>query len=277
MVVGHADMRVAARLIARPWPVHGRILFVNGAISTMAALRWAESGLSRFEIVAFDYPMVGLSRALNPDLHSLDRVRETEILLRLIDRFQPDFLLSQSWGGAAALWALSERPPSIRRAIVSSFSFEVSAPLQRLCERLIEHAAAGRRREGAALAVREVGAGLPPRLQQAYVDYFYTLDDQQLDYVLRQMRDVTSLSGECHRARLGRIDVPVLFGNGALDRITPPESARPFAECVAGGAFRTVSGAAHLLVIESKAISAQVCAEIEDFFAADAAALSRIA
>lgn len=276
LVVRHAGMNVVVHLLQRSGPVRGRILFVNGAFATQTALRWAEHGLGDFDLVTFDFPMVGLSQAANPGLAGLSRADEVGIVATLVERFAPDYLISLSWGGAAALTAVAKAPGSVRRAIVSSFSFGLTDSLRRLCVDISALVEADRLAPAARAVVSELGERLPARMRQACEDYFVSLDRRQLAYVVRHMREAAALGAEDHVDLLRAIQIPVLFGNGAADRFTPPEAARPFAAHIARASFQTFPDAGHFLALESAATRARVCEGINAFLTEPAPALSRV-
>lgn len=267
-IIGCAGLRVAVRRVRREGPVRGTILFVNGAITTLMALRWAERGLTDFDLVLFDFPLVGASEALNPGLGRLCRDQEIAVVAGLIDRYAPDYLISLSWGGMSALSALTGRPASVRRAIVSSFAFRITEPLRRLCAALVALGEVGRLCEAARLAVDELGQQLPERMKGAYQRYFETLNPAQVAYLADHMRDLPDLDATALFARLRAIEIPVLFANGAGDRFTPPSAAREFAHHVPDARFTQFAGAGHFLALESKETCERVCETVRGFFPA---------
>ena len=263
--------QVVATLYRRSGPVKGRILFVNGAITTATALKWAVRGLTDFELVVFDFPNVGQSRPLNPGCEPVSMEMEGQIVAGLIEAYRPDYLISMSWGGASALKALSTRPPSVRRAIISSYSFGMTRDLQTYGEVIAAAAARGDREFGAAYAIDQLGEHLGHRLRRHYRDYFYNLDPAQERYILEHIRYVSSLQVEDHLADLRRIDIPALFANGARDRFTPPGSALPFAEVIRDARFVIIPDAGHFLGNESRPALEAVCEQIRAFWAPELA------
>ena len=123
---------IAVRLVRRLAGPRERILFVNGAIATTNALRWVEKGLADFEIVSFDFPHLGRSAAFNAGRPPSDPETDAAIVLALIEQLRPDYLISISWGGTAALMALAERPASVRRAVLGAYSLGVTASMHDL-------------------------------------------------------------------------------------------------------------------------------------------------
>ncbi len=64
---------------------------------------------------------------------------EGQILLELIDHFAAEHVLSFSWGGAATLVALAHRPRRVERAVISSFSPVINAPMRDYLERGVDY------------------------------------------------------------------------------------------------------------------------------------------
>ena len=269
--------QVAATLYRRSGPVNGRILFVNGAITTATALKWAVRSLTDFELVVFDFPNVGQSRPLNAECEPVSMEVEGEIVGRLIEIYRPDYLISMSWGGASALKALSARPSSVRRAIISSYSYGMTPELQTYGEVIAAAAVRGDRKFGAAYAIDQLGEHLGDRLRRHYRDYFFNLDPAQERYILEHIRYVSNLQVENHLADLRRIDIPVLFANGARDRFTPPGSALPFASVIRNARFVTIPDAGHFLGNESRTALEAVCAHIRAFWSPELTARQVVA
>lgn len=263
--------RIAARLVRRAGPVKGRILFVNGAITTASALKWAVRGLEDFELVLFDFPSVGRSRELNPGPCGMVLEAEGAIVAALADRYRPDMLISLSWGGASALAALALRPVSIRRAIISSYSFGMGPRMRAYCDEVIRLIDAGEDRAAASYAVDQLGERLQPRFREHFKTYFLELDREQIAYVKAHIRYVAGLVPNDYLAALHRIDVPVLFANGAGDRFTPPESVLGMRGHVRDASFLTIPRLGHFLANEDREARLAVCEAIRDWWSPEGA------
>lgn len=263
--------KVAVRLVLRPGPVKGRILFVNGAITTASALKWAVRSLEDFELVIFDFPSVGRSRELNPGPCGLCLEAEGAIVDALARRYRPDMLISLSWGGASALAALALRPPSIRRAIISSYSFGMGPQMRAYCAEVIARIEAGDFSAAAAYAVDQLGERLQGRFREHFKTYFLELDPEQVAYVVAHIRYVANLEPRDYLAAISRINIPVLFANGAGDRFTPPESVLGMRGHVRDASFLTIPRLGHFMATEDREARLVVCQAIRDWWALEAA------
>lgn len=263
----HAGFDIAVRHVRRNGPTLGRILFVNGAATTLTALRWAEKGLSEFDLVTFDFPAMGRSWDVARRV-SHGREGEASIVRSLVERHGPDHLASLSWGGVAALSVLAERPPSVKRAAVASFAARLSEPLRDLCATLTALIEAGRTEAAAALTVDALGERLPERMKSAFRRFCLELTPDQATHLRNHMLDVMASAASGAVSLLGAIDVPIAFVNGAADRFTPPESARGFEGLVRTATFHIVPGAGHFLALESPERADFVCRVGRDFFSA---------
>ena len=266
-----AHGRVSVRLLERASPTRGRILFVNGAFATMSGNRWAERELVNHDILSFDYPAMGASRSHNDAVRPLSKEDEAEILVELVERYRPAFLFSVSWGGMAALLALSGQPAPIRRAVVGSFSARVTERLAALSARGIAAAERGDMAEAADVLLAGLGTTFPAKVQRAYRDYFAAFDAEQIAYGIAQMRTIVTLDptrgeeGASFRAALGRIEVPVLFVNGALDEHTPPHSILPMEAMVRRCGFAEIPDAGHFIPLDGPAPRRALCRAIDDW------------
>ncbi len=75
------------------------IIMVNGALATTASftncVKYLSDGLN---VILFDLPFAGQSKLHNPVGGIITKEDEVNILLALIERYQPTSLLSVSWG-----------------------------------------------------------------------------------------------------------------------------------------------------------------------------------
>ena len=243
------------------------ILFVNGALTTTSSLRWATQLLTDYNIIAFDFPIFGQSEMHNRLAHHLTKEDEVSILLALCERYQPDFIVSLSWGGTSTLLALTERPQSVRKAIISSYSFGMSLTMRALAEELVQLIDLDKQDAASRLTVDELGEKLPFRIRQLYLRYFMRLSALQLKGVANQIRYMLELEPSQDVAKLEGIEIPLLFGNGSDDRFTSPESVRPIARFVLNSSFATIANAGHFLAIESPRACTDVCDGIRSFLA----------
>lgn len=248
-----------------------RILCVNGAVGTLESNRWAEAAFKDFEIISFDLPAFGRSRAHNEHLRRASLDSEVELLLALIDRFEPHHLFSSSWGGLSAIVALAQRPGRLRSAGIASFSIEITPELVEITDTVRTLLAAGRRIDAVEFFLARIGRRLHPRLQASYRADLERLDDQQWDYVLSHVGYIMDLheNGDLLRALkadlIGRIDVPVLFVNGEEDELTPPSAVAGLDHHIPNARLEAIPGAGHFLVHESFDVRRRVVALFHDF------------
>ena len=264
-VVAAGSLRLAVERVARPGPVRGAMLCVNGAVATMAALRWAVEGLTDFDLLLFDFPPFGASAGLNRHTPFLDKDAQADLILALIDAFRPDYLLAQSWGGTAALLALATRPPCVKGAIVSAYSAGLSPAMRRLAEALGRSLAAGDRAAAARLTVETLGERLPPLLQRLQERYFLRFSDDEARHVAWLIAHAASLSFDELAPSMAAIGVPVLIANGAEDRFTSPAAAAPLLDWLPQARQAVVPDAGHFLAMEGPGPSAACIAGIRAF------------
>jgi len=259
--------RIFVERILGPNPERPTILFVNGALTTTSALRWAIQDLTEYNIVAFDFPHFGQSNLHNPGVRIITKEEEASIVLKLCDLYRPDYIVSLSWGGTSTLLSLVVRPPSVKKAIVSSYSVGLTAPMRAMAEDLVVLIDANERDRAARLTISALGEHLPERLTRIYYAYFMDLNPDQLRIISGQIRYMLNLATEGGLDQLAAIDIPVLFGNGSADRFTSPTSILPMQNYVAGCRFAVFEGAGHFLAIEGKKTRSEVVAQIRRFFA----------
>ena len=265
-IVELAGRRVFVERLRRSAPVRGAILFVNGAVATTAALRWAVEALADYDLLMFDFPHLGVSCAHNPELAGLTRDAETAILTELVARYRPEFLAAQSWGGTSALAVLARAPGSIQKAIVASYSAGLTATMRALTEALIEAIDRYDPAAAARLVVEGLGERLPAVARRLNERYFLQFDRDKAALVGRQLRDIACASFAGEAASWAPIEVPVLFINGGADSFTPPKAAAPLAALCREPSFAVVPEAGHFLAMESPDACDRVAGQICDFF-----------
>ncbi|KPB49971.1 3-hydroxyacyl-CoA-acyl carrier protein transferase [Pseudomonas coronafaciens pv. oryzae] len=230
------------------------ILLVNGALSTTGSFGQTVKYLQpHYNLVLFDLPFSGQSRAHNPDEMIVSKEDEVHILLQLIDLYQVNYLLSVSWGGVSALLALAECPPSVEKAIISSFSPVLNAPMLDYIDKAQVYLAAREKRKIGSLLNDTVGKHLPRLFKLYNYKHLISLAEHeygQIDFHISQIR---KLSASNYVERFSSIDIPVLFINGEKDEYTTVEDARMFSNYIAKSSFNVVPDTGHFLDLESKA------------------------
>ncbi|MGG5284239.1 alpha/beta fold hydrolase [Pseudomonas viridiflava] len=230
------------------------IMLVNGALSTTGSFGQTVKYLQpHYNIVLFDLPFSGQSRAHNADDMIVTKEDEVGILLQLIDRFQVNYLLSVSWGGVSALLALSECPASVEKAIISSFSPVLNEPMLDYIDKAQVYLAAREKRKIGSLLNDTVGKYLPRLFKLYNYKHLISLAEHeygQIDFHISQIRQ---LSASNYVERFSSIKIPVLFVNGEKDEYTTVDDARTFADYIPRSTFDIVPDTGHFLDLESKA------------------------
>lgn len=242
------------------------VLLVNGALSTTTSFRQTTRYLSEhFNVVLYDLPYAGQSRKHNGQLGLLTKDDEVNILCTLLDRYQAKHLMSMSWGGVAALLALSRRPASVRSAAIGSFSPTMNSAMLTYVLGAKAHLEAKNYVAGSELLNNTVGKYLP-RLLKLYNRHFLsTLEVSEYAQAFFHIEQIVGLDVQRYVDRLRQIDVPVAFVNGELDEYTSPADVRSLRQCVARSSFVSIPGAGHFLELENKVAAARVRDEVFAF------------
>ncbi|MDR2155584.1 MAG: alpha/beta hydrolase [Burkholderiaceae bacterium] len=216
--------RVHCEFFPCPSP-RGTVLMVNGAFATITSLHHTIKYLiEQFNVVAFDLPFAGESRVLNPKAAVLEKDKEVAILLDLINIYEPDFAISMSWGGVALLLSLSQRPSSIKRAVLGSFAPEVNPLMRNYLEQSLRFLAADNHEGAAALFNQTLGRYLPRLFQRFNERYLLQFGTHAIDQILFHIRHVLSMDLSKYQNVVTEIDLPLMFVNGERDQFTPADS-----------------------------------------------------
>ncbi|AHF67119.1 alpha/beta fold hydrolase [Pseudomonas cichorii] len=230
------------------------VLLINGALSTTGSFGQTVKYLQpHYNLVLFDLPFAGQSRAHNRDDLIVTKEDEVKILLQIIERFQVNYLLSVSWGGVSALLALAESPPTVEKALISSFSPVLNEPMLDYIDKAQIYLAAREKRKIGSLLNDTVGKYLPRLFKLYNYKHLISLAEheyKQIDFHISQIR---KLSASNYVERFSSIKIPVLFINGEKDEYTTVEDARSFADYIAHSSFKAVPDTGHFLDLESKA------------------------
>jgi rhamnosyltransferase subunit A len=175
---------------------------------------------------------------------------EVNILLALIERYQPTSLLSVSWGGYAAMMALAQSPTSIKRAVLASFSTQLNDGMLRYINGARHYIKIGDVKTAANLLNEEVGKYLPRLLKYINYRHLSRLDDQELQQVCFHIEQILSMNDTDYEQLLGNIEIPTLFVNGKLDEYTTPEDILIADDYMPKCEFEVVPNAGHFLDLE---------------------------
>ncbi|MBU2750504.1 alpha/beta hydrolase [Acidithiobacillus thiooxidans] len=245
--------------------VRKTIMMVNGAMSTTASFSWAISALDDFNLILFDSPCIGRSRQYNIETDCPTRQTESDILLDLCERYQPEYLCSMSWGGASTLLALANRPAAVKKAIVGAFSFGVSNDMESLIHRMAHRLNAGEMHEFSDLVNETLGEFLPDRLKIANKKYLSALTDSEVTYLHEHFQRTLSIDKDEAIRAISNIDTETLFINGRKDRYTSSPSVDE--ACVhIEKSDKIEIDCGHFMAMEDKHIARQLKGVVEDYF-----------
>ena len=252
------------------------IILVNGSLSTTASFAQTVRYLHpHFNLVLFDLPYAGQSRAHNRHERFLSREEETDILLELVERFTCDLVLSFSWGGIATLQALARRPRRIKRAVINSFSPVVnSAMLGYLRAGLAVMRDCDRESIGMVLN-GTIGKHLPSLFKRYNHRHVTGLERYEYEQMSFHVETVLNNGGRSCASFAGQIEIPLLFVNGEWDEYTTAQDARLFTQYVRHCEFRTIAQAGHFLDMEHKGAWLQTRDALLAFLLAPAPAQQR--
>ncbi|MGY4534429.1 rhamnosyltransferase subunit A [Pseudomonas sp. TE3786] len=229
------------------------VILVNGSLATTASFAHTLKYLTpKFNVVCYDQPYAGQSKAHNVHVHPLSKEDEAEILLELIEHFDADYLSSFSWGGVASLLALAQRPKRIEKAVINSFSPLLNEPMLDYLEKGLYYLQTMDRDKMGHLVNNTIGKHLPSLFKRYNHRHISTLHDHEYRQMHAHIHKVLHLDTHCHMACLHSIDTPLLFINGEHDEYTTATDARIFGNHLNDCQFTTVSNAGHFLDMEHK-------------------------
>ncbi|WP_339529133.1 alpha/beta hydrolase [Pseudomonas mucidolens] len=230
------------------------IILVNGSMATTASFAQTVKSLHpQFNVVLYDQPYAGRSKAHNRHEHMLTKEVEGQILLELIDHFAAEHVLSFSWGGVATLVALSHRPRRVEKAVISSFSPVINAPMRDYLERGVDFLGNLDRHNVGHLVNSTLGKYLPPLFKRFNYRHVSNLAAHEYGQMHFHINQVLNSDRQCYLKAARQIDIPVLFLNGEWDEYTSPQDARLFEQHVAKSSFGTIQATGHFLDMEHKA------------------------
>ncbi|MFM0069040.1 alpha/beta fold hydrolase [Paraburkholderia aspalathi] len=227
------------------------VIVVNGSLQGTEFMRPTVRILAeRYDVVCYDPPYAARSRCGGARVPLLGWHDEAQILQSLIGRFEPDFLYSSSWGGFAALLALSHGAGSIRRAVIGSFSPFVNDALLDLLVRVREATLAQQDRQAVRLVNSTLGAYLPPAVKRVNRRYLLNLSRHERLQIASHIGQILVHTPGEFVSRLEQIRCRVSFINGELDDYTTTEDGRTMARFVAHAQWTAVPEAGHFLDLE---------------------------
>ncbi|MED5610882.1 MULTISPECIES: alpha/beta fold hydrolase [Pseudomonas] len=229
------------------------IILVNGSLSTTASFAQTVKYLQpHFNVVCYDQPYAGGSKAHNDCREFISKEYEAQLLLGLIEHYRADVVMSFSWGGVATLLALAQRPSRIRKAVISSFSPLLNASMLDYLHRGLDYLGACDRPNVANLVNDTIGRYLPQLFKRYNFRHVAGLDDHEYRQMHFHVCQVLKLSAESYMEKFAAIDIPLLFVNGELDIYTTPAEAKLFQQLIRDCEFRTIRNAGHFIDVEHK-------------------------
>ncbi|MFM0632517.1 alpha/beta fold hydrolase [Paraburkholderia xenovorans] len=246
------------------------VILVNGALATTASFGQTIKYLGeRYNVICFDLPYAGQSKQHNRAGFLLTKEDEVEILLRLIQHFEPKYLYSVSWGGLASLIALARQPASVERAVIGSFSPFLNDAMLAYVTRARDLLGTGENLQAAQLLNDTVGKHLPRILKLLNFRYLTSLPKEEQSQVAFHVNQILALRPETYLDKLASIRCRVKFINGELDEYTTSEDIRTLARYVMHAHFATVPNTGHFLELEGRTQAASMREAILDFFGVD--------
>ncbi|MGF6971454.1 rhamnosyltransferase subunit A [Paraburkholderia sp. WC7.3g] len=243
------------------------VILVNGALATTASFGQTIKYLGeRYNVICFDLPYAGQSKQHNRAGSLLTKEDEVEILLRLIQHFEPRFLYSVSWGGLASLLALARQPASIERAVIGSFSPFLNDAMVAYVTQARHLLDTGENLQAAQLLNDTVGKHLPRILKLLNYRYLTSLPKEEQSQVAFHVEQILTLRPETYLDQLANIRCRVKFINGELDEYTTAHDIRTMARYVRHAHFATAPNTGHFLELEGRAQASTMREEILGFF-----------
>ncbi|SFH84568.1 rhamnosyltransferase subunit A [Paraburkholderia megapolitana] len=243
------------------------VILINGALATTASFGQTIKYMSaHHNVLCFDLPYAGQSRQHNKRSFLLSKDDEVDILLELIHRYKPGYLCSVSWGGLAALLALSRGASSIRRAAICSFSPYLNDAMVRYITTARDLLSRGENKAAAHLLNDTVGRNLPRIVKLLNYRYLTSLPKEEQDQVAFHVDQILALQPDVYLPQMSNIRCQVKFINGMLDEHTTARDIRQISTYVKGAQFAAIPDAGHFLDLEGRSQAAAVRDEILGFY-----------
>jgi len=248
----HRTFKVHTEFYANP-SARKTIILINGSLATTAAFAQTIKYLQpQFNVVLYDQPYAGQSKAHNSHSRPISKEDEAAILLELIEQFKVNYLLSFSWGGVAAMLALAQRPARIEKAVITSFSPLLNAPMLDYLEKGMTYLQAIDGENVGQLVNSTIGKYLPSLFKRYNQRHISSLDSHEYLQMHAHINQVVHMDNHCQMDCLTAIDIPLLFINGEHDEYTSPDDVRLFAEYLSDCQFAIIDNAGHFLDMEHK-------------------------
>ncbi|SNR79950.1 alpha/beta fold hydrolase [Pseudomonas segetis] len=253
----HRTFKVHTEFYANPM-ARKTIILVNGSLATTSSFAQTVKYLQpQFNVVLYDQPYAGQSKAHNSNHQPISKEDEANILLELIEHFEASYLMSFSWGGVAAMLALAKCPERIEKAVISSFSPLLNEPMLDYLEKGLIYLKAVDRDGVGHLVNDTIGKHLPSLFKRYNYRHISQLDEHEYLQMHAHINQVVRMEAHCQMEYLARINVPLLFVNGEKDEYTTGQDVRVFADYLDDCQFATIEDAGHFLDMEHKSACQQ--------------------
>lgn len=229
------------------------IILVNGSLATTASFAQTVKYLQQqYNVVLYDQPYAGRSKAHNSHHQPITKEDEAQILLGLIEHFRVNYLMSFSWGGVAALLALAHQPERIEKAVICSFSPLLNEAMLDYLGKGIHYLQSCDRENVGRLVNDTIGKHLPSLFKRYNHRHISSLDEHEYRQMHAHIHKVMGLDSHCQLDCLAGVETPMLFVNGDRDEYTAADDARLFSRYVNDCQFVTIENAGHFLDMEHK-------------------------
>lgn len=243
------------------------VIMVNGALSTTASFTGTVRSLEgQMNIILFDLPFIGNSAQYNEAGQIISKENEVDILIDLINYYRPEHLLSVSWGGLAALMALSRQPKSIKDAAIASFSTRINEPMRKYVVKAKEYLEDRDFKKAATLLNDEVGKYLPRLMKRINYQHVSSLSQDTFQQVHFHINQIMRLDQQDYMSLFHKINVPTMFVNGELDEYTTLTDISAMDGHIRDCRFAMVPQAGHFLDLENKQAATHVKELLLDFY-----------
>ncbi|MEH2919562.1 alpha/beta fold hydrolase [Samsonia erythrinae] len=231
-------------------------ILINGALATSSSFyNWVRHLEGRVNTILFDLPFAGKSKLMNDSLDIITKEQEVELINSLIQRYKPEIIMSASWGGLAALMAMSQNTDIIKKAVVASFSTTINKKMEYYILKARDYVYTNNFSELGILLNDEVGKYLPRALKRTNYRHVSNLDQHEYKQACFHLEQIIKLKDSDYRKLINRTSTPVIFINGELDEYTTSDEVKLLKNHLPNSEFYTIKNAGHFLDLENKKAS----------------------
>ena len=149
-------------------------------------------------------------------------------------------VLSFSWGGAATLLALAQRPRRIEKAVINSFSARINTPMRDYLQSGLSILQTCDRLNVGRLINNTVGKHLPSLFKRFNHRHISSLAENEYRQMHFLVNEVLTHDILCYFACADAIEIPLLFVIGEWDEYTTVEDAGLFADHAPQSRFHSI-------------------------------------